>query len=133
MAKSAPAGRLRGYPKVAKLMGPYPDVAIFRRFGSLTMLNLMRLQAELLVIEDELRSVQAANDVSSDPDVYLYSTNFQKLNDSKAPNNEQRLLMEKSLQKLEQYSESRCKPEGALEADALVRQSSTTSGASHSA
>jgi hypothetical protein len=114
-------------------MGSYPDVAIFRRFGSLTMLNLMRLQAELLVIEDELRSTQAADDVSTHPDVYSYSTDFRKLSDSKDPDNKLLLLMEKSHQKLEQYSESRCKLEGALEADALVRQSSTTSGASHSA
>lgn len=106
MAKIAPTGEVRGYPKVARLMGSYPDVAIFRRFGSLTMFNLMRLQAELLVIEDELRSIQVANNLSSDPDVYSYSTDFRKLNDSKQPDNAQRLLMDQSLQKLEQYSES---------------------------
>lgn len=106
MAKIAPTGVLRGYPKVAQLMGSYPDVAIFRRFGSLTVFNLMRLQAELLVIEDELRSIQVANDFSSDPDVCSYSTDFRKLNDSKEPDNAQRLLMDQSLHKLEQYSES---------------------------
>ena len=113
MAKNVPTGGLRGYPKLAKLMGPCPDIAIFRRFGSLTTLNLMRLQAELLVIEEKLRLVQAENGISKDPDVNSYCQDFQKINRSEAPNNEQLLLMEDSLQKLGQYSKSRCEIEGA--------------------
>lgn len=47
-----------GYPKLANLMGNYPDHAIFRRFGRLSTLNIMRLQAELVYLEAELKSCQ---------------------------------------------------------------------------
>ena len=114
MAQNVPTERLRGYPKLARLMGPYPDIAIFRRFGSLTMLNLMRLQAELLAIEEKLRLVQAEISISKDPDINSYCQDFQKINNPKLANNELLSLMEDSCQKLEQYSKSRCMVEGNL-------------------
>lgn len=101
MRHDTPTLESRGYPKLANLMGPYPEIAIFRRFGSLTMLNLMSLQAELLVIEDELQKVQREDNASKDSETY--STNFHALNHSVYPNNHQRLLLESSRKKLEEY------------------------------
>jgi hypothetical protein len=73
---------LKGYPKLATLMGDFPDVAIFRRFGTLTMLNLMRLQAELIEIEEKLRLKQLQDDVVGQT-TEKYSTIFSTLNHSK--------------------------------------------------
>ncbi|KAF5640452.1 hypothetical protein F52700_3602 [Fusarium sp. NRRL 52700] len=46
-----------GYPKLARLMGDSPETGIFRRFRQLNMLNLLRLQAEIHGMEDELFSI----------------------------------------------------------------------------
>jgi len=48
----------QGYPKLAIPMGIYPENAIFRRFGWLSTLNLMRLQAELAQLEEDLKGCQ---------------------------------------------------------------------------
>src|SRR2546429_531863 len=73
---------LKGYPKLATLIGEFPDVAIFRRFGTLTMLNLMRLQAELIEIEEDLRLKQLQDDAAGQA-TEKYSTIFSTLNKSK--------------------------------------------------
>ncbi|KAI1173336.1 hypothetical protein F4777DRAFT_600714 [Nemania sp. FL0916] len=44
-----------GYPRLASLMGTHPEMAAFRRFGSLNALNLLYLQAELIGLEDQLQ------------------------------------------------------------------------------
>jgi hypothetical protein len=102
---TVPMGTLRGYPRLARLMGTYPETAIFRRFGSLTMLNLMRLQAELLNIEYELEILQAQEDASSNPDLQSYSVDFSKLNASIASGSNRLALIDKSRLLLEQYRE----------------------------
>lgn len=48
-----------GYPKLAYMMSLDGETAIFRRFGELNMITLLRLQAELLDLERELRDVRA--------------------------------------------------------------------------
>ncbi|KAJ4213265.1 hypothetical protein NW759_011107 [Fusarium solani] len=65
-----------GYPKLAKLMGDSPETAIFRRFRQLNMLHLLRLQAELHSMEDELKEVIQEDQQSDDPDRKDYSRNF---------------------------------------------------------
>jgi hypothetical protein len=47
----------KGYARVAHLMARSNtgDLAIFRKFGELNMLNLLRLQAELQFLHDKLR------------------------------------------------------------------------------
>jgi len=51
-----------GYPKLADLMAQYHEAAIFRRFRSLNLFNLMRIQAELVELEDRLREVFKAKE-----------------------------------------------------------------------
>jgi hypothetical protein len=48
---------IMGYAEIAKLMGKHPEVAIFRRFAFLNTKNLLYLQAELMVLEDELNDL----------------------------------------------------------------------------
>lgn len=93
----------QGYRKLAKLMGPHPEIAIFRRFDSLTMFNLMRLQAELVAIDDQLQRIGEQDDLSADSNISSYSTDFYALNTSKPPDDAQLQLLEQSRVKLEQY------------------------------
>ncbi|KAL5327905.1 hypothetical protein ACEPPN_005611 [Leptodophora sp. 'Broadleaf-Isolate-01'] len=51
-----------GYPKLADLMAQYNQAAIFRRFRSLNLFNLMRMQAELVELEDRLRETFKSNE-----------------------------------------------------------------------
>lgn len=45
---------LRGYPKLADFMHRNPEVMIFRKFRAAALLNILRLQAELQEMEEEL-------------------------------------------------------------------------------
>ena len=89
-------------------MGEFPDVAIFRRFGTLSALTLMRLQAELIQIEEKLRAQQLRDDVAGHPK-QDYSTSLFELNLERAtkegdhdhPN--QMALMELAQKKLIAY------------------------------
>ncbi|KAF4437647.1 hypothetical protein F53441_12982 [Fusarium austroafricanum] len=65
-----------GYPKLAKLMGEFPETAIFRRFRQLNMLHLLRLQAELHGMEDELLEVIEGDQKSDVPHRKDYSRSF---------------------------------------------------------
>jgi hypothetical protein len=49
--------RARGYPELAFLISTDMDFAIFRKFDELSARNLLRMQAELITIEEELRSI----------------------------------------------------------------------------
>ena len=84
-------------------MGPHQNAAIFRRFGSLTMLNLMGLQAELLDLEIQLQDTIKEDDESSDTRVQNYSSDFYELYRSEPPNKLQKELLETSRDKLERY------------------------------
>jgi hypothetical protein len=57
-----------GYREIAHLMA-FKDspFAIFRRFGQLSMLNLLSLQAELMELQAELRYLCKTDDSSNDP------------------------------------------------------------------
>ena len=46
-----------GYSKLAHFMSQNRDAAIFRRFGLLNMMNLLRLQAELQDLEQQLKEI----------------------------------------------------------------------------
>lgn len=46
-----------GYDNLASLIGDYPSLSIYRRFGSLAAKNLLYMQAELVLLEDELKVI----------------------------------------------------------------------------
>lgn len=45
---------LKGYPKLASIVGQYPGMAIFRRFARLNAQNLLYMQVEIAQLEEEL-------------------------------------------------------------------------------
>lgn len=100
----------QGYQKLAHLMGKFPDHAIFRRFGWLSMLNLMRLQAELMKLEEDLRERQMKDRIIQEKqglkDGKTYATSFEALAEAKLGKGgeKQSDLMERSTAKLHEYS-----------------------------
>ena len=85
-------------------MGPYPEVAVFRRFGSLNMLNLMSCQAELIQLEDQYRVICEVDDTSSSETLNMLSSDFHLLRESKAPNDTQKAMLSQIRSKLFEYS-----------------------------
>lgn len=45
-----------GYPALASIMGPFPSLGMYKRFGQLNSYNLLVRQAELLHLEAKLRT-----------------------------------------------------------------------------
>jgi hypothetical protein len=79
-----------GYPRLAALIGDYPEFAIFRRFMSLRALHLLHLSAEISHLSEAL-DIQADLDRrSGDPDKALFDFQYQKLlnssTDTEKPN-----------------------------------------------
>lgn len=48
----------RGYPDLAKIMGPHNGMSLFKRFASLNAKNTLYMQAELLDLERQLDNVE---------------------------------------------------------------------------
>lgn len=57
---------MKGYAKIASLMGKYPEVAMVRQFGALNVQNILYLQAELVTLEHDFRKLEAANDIQQE-------------------------------------------------------------------
>src|SRR5947199_10153671 len=57
---------MTGYDKLAALIGKYPSLAIYRRFGALSAKVRLSMQAELAHLETELSIITQRN--SSDPE-----------------------------------------------------------------
>jgi hypothetical protein len=99
-----------GYQKLADMMGALPNHAIFRRFGWLSTLNLMRLQAELAKLEFDLKKCQRA-DQEAQHRLGLklgetYATSFEALTQNQSDQDpEQLVLMKKSASVLQEYSQ----------------------------
>lgn len=72
----------KGYHKLAVLMGSSTGVAIFRSFGTLNMLNLLGLQAELVDLEAQLSDIRQEDDTSDNANRRLYSERFWLLRQS---------------------------------------------------
>ncbi|CAG8982356.1 hypothetical protein HYALB_00014055 [Hymenoscyphus albidus] len=60
-----------GYPILADMMGRVGEIAIFRKFGALNILNLMSMQAELLQLEDDLKDILEAFDGTTPKQLFL--------------------------------------------------------------
>ena len=95
----------QGYHELTeKLLGRDPSLASFRRFGSLNMLNLLSLQAELTLLKRTFEQLSAMDDQGPGKAAY-YSQSFETmLNYPPGERPEQwRLLMEIRA-KLKEYS-----------------------------
>lgn len=103
--QTATEPKLRGYPKLASLMGHHTETAIFRRFSQLNMLNLLSLQAELTDLELHLRHIRQEDEISDDPLRMLHTIDFWELRQSREAGDDlqwQTLLNIR--QKLQEYS-----------------------------
>ena len=71
-----PEASIDGYSKLAALYGQKPEVAILKRFGRLNAENLLLLQAELLLLEQELKDIVAEDLRSENEQVRLYARSW---------------------------------------------------------
>lgn len=94
-----------GYNKLAGLMAQNTEAAIFRRFGSLNMITILYMQAELMELERNFE-VECLGDSASQVDsVNSFCRDFTKLRASAGTPNDDQLRSLKLIQtKLEQYS-----------------------------
>jgi hypothetical protein len=74
---------MNGYSKLASMMGPHPELAIFRRFGTLNAHNLLYLQAELVHLEHRLHQCVKSDAESGHIDRTIYDRDWQSLSESK--------------------------------------------------
>ena len=107
-----------GYPKLANLMSRYHGTRIFRQFGELNALNLLRLQAELQDLEHQLQDIREEDDFakSQDPVRSLYVTDFRLMRDWKESGDSLQYDLLVSIgEKLREYSKLLLDRLGAVE------------------
>lgn len=96
-----------GYPDLAHFMTESDSMAIFRRFGSLNVVNLLYLQAELTWLEAELRNFVTMGKQSGDPEQALFHVSWKNLREGN-PSSASSLQWKKVLEireVLDRYSE----------------------------
>jgi hypothetical protein len=95
----------QGYPALARIMGPHPNMAIFKRFATLNAHSLLMQQVELLLLQRELDAMMA----SDQDDGLPYDTKAADLiaSTEKGPDDAQWELVLKIRDKLEKYSRYR--------------------------
>lgn len=73
---------MNGYTKLASFISSHPELAIFRRFGTLNAQNLLYLQAELVHLENRLKECLKADASSGQIDRTMYDRDWQSLSES---------------------------------------------------
>ncbi|KAK9489275.1 hypothetical protein V1508DRAFT_74451 [Lipomyces doorenjongii] len=81
----------RGYKRLADFMAWEPSTAIFPRFRSANLLNLLSLQAEVSQLEEQLLNLMKRDDQDPNLQRRFYSTNWSVLQADQDGRNEQRL------------------------------------------
>ncbi|KAF2034883.1 hypothetical protein EK21DRAFT_50114, partial [Setomelanomma holmii] len=71
-----------GYNILAHLMGAYPELSIFRRFGALNARNILYLQAELTDLETKLLQAEKVDPESGHINRKIYSRDWRTLSAS---------------------------------------------------
>ncbi|KAI0184977.1 hypothetical protein EV127DRAFT_515707 [Xylaria flabelliformis] len=100
-----------GYTRLAEYMGQQPQLAIFRRFGTLTNANLLYLQAEITDLEHQLKFVQKQDSQSNDDARQEYFRSWYRLSESAnldagSPEREQYELVMKLRELMAQYHQA---------------------------
>jgi hypothetical protein len=98
--------KMKGYNKIAALMGRYPESAIVSQFSDLNILNILYLQAEIIGLRKDLRELEDANDRSQEPARASFSRNWYELSSAEEINgsDEQWKLVLLIREKLKEYS-----------------------------
>ena len=84
-------------------MGSLPREAIFRRFGALSMQNLLYLQVELVELESQFRACSRKNSQSEDPEKANFDIDWWPLAHHNDGNEEQWILALRIREKLKEY------------------------------
>lgn len=79
---SAKLFAMKGYAKLGLLIGDFPEVSVLRRFSALSVQNLLYLQAELRILELDLRKFAEEDDTSPHPHRKVYSVDWFALKES---------------------------------------------------
>ncbi|KAI1747191.1 hypothetical protein F4782DRAFT_535637 [Xylaria castorea] len=94
-----------GYRRLADYMAWNQSAAIFERFRSANILNLLGLQAEIARHQDELIKTTVADEAQADQPVRKeYQFNWSALQDGEGGNSRQRGLIMKMRKALEEYN-----------------------------
>lgn len=99
---------LSGYPKLAGLMAASAPAAIFRKFGELQMINLLRLQARLQDLEQEYWDNRTEDLASDEPGLASLVKDFRQMQDmaeSQDGESEQYDVLNKIQVALKEYSQ----------------------------
>ena len=98
---------LNGYPKLASRISQKPELSIFRRFLSLNTENLLYMQAELAILELELKDIVNADLHSGMRMRRQISTSFLALKESSEHGSKRQWLKRQEIkEKLKEYSNS---------------------------
>ncbi|KAI0439537.1 hypothetical protein F4803DRAFT_553988 [Xylaria telfairii] len=100
-----------GYDRLAVYMGQNPQLAIYRRFNTLSNTNLLYFQAELTELEHQLEFVQKQDSQSSENGRQDYFRSWYQLSESAgldvgSPEREQYELIMKLRQLMTQYQQA---------------------------
>lgn len=97
---------MKGYTKIAALMGNYPESLMIRQFNELNVQNILYLQAELVGLEQDYRELEKENDTSTGAERARFSLDWYTLSTSKEDggDNEQWRTAMKIREKLQEYS-----------------------------
>jgi hypothetical protein len=96
--------RRAGYDSLALLLSRYPELAIFRKFGRLSMKCILYRQAEIIHLEKELETLAKAN--SLDPEKLPLTKDWYRFANAQDPDFDichQRAKVDELQTKLQQY------------------------------
>ncbi|KAL9036090.1 MAG: hypothetical protein Q9180_004498, partial [Flavoplaca navasiana] len=98
---------MASYNRLAALIGKYQELAIFRRFQTLNAKSLLYMQAELLNLENELKSIEF--DDQSSKDIHRASLHTSVFDLKESSGSEHQLQWNKAMEirdKLERYNKA---------------------------
>ncbi|PMD16822.1 hypothetical protein NA56DRAFT_579789 [Hyaloscypha hepaticicola] len=97
---------MKGYKKIAALMGKYPELGMVSQFSFLNIQSLLYRQAELIGLQQDLHELEAANDRSQDEEKRLFSRDWYALSSAEEHDgsDEQWRLVLLIREKLKEYS-----------------------------
>lgn len=98
---------MASYNRLAALIGKHQELAMFRRFQTLNAKSLLYMQAELLHLENELKSIEL--DDESSKDIHRASLHASVFNLKESSGGDHQLQWNKAIEirdKLERYSKS---------------------------
>ncbi|OCL08141.1 hypothetical protein AOQ84DRAFT_293747 [Glonium stellatum] len=102
-----PQDLIPGYPRLGERMGSAPEMAIFRRFGTLNAQMLLYMQSELIHLENELRELEWEDSRSDQPYRSKYSRDCFFLHNPKTPGDDRQLKLVMEIKaKLKEYNKT---------------------------